>query len=314
MPVFLIKETVERLRIEMYNHPDTRYCGTALIFPPDLCFKEKVMFTVNDVFPGIRHITDAMGVSFTLIEGSERAILFDTGYGMEDVGAYVQSLTDKQVKVLLSHGHHDHMLGARWFETTWLCGEDMEEFRERTGALQRTKVIKQAEGAGVPVPGDFMEAVIPAPKPIRFTGKSGRFDSMAEQLGGLEVRVLRVPGHTPGSVLLYIPSYGLLLTGDDWNPCTWMWFPSSLRADEWRENMKEALDILAAESGSDVRTVICSHQPKAREGCELKAFLEYMTPERMKEAPPVDMGAPINTHQIVKGEWTLLFDLDKIRG
>ena len=76
------------------------------------------MFRQNEVFPGVYHITDAMGVSFTLIEGDERAILFDTGYGTEDAGACVKTLTDKPAKVYLSHGHHDHVLGARWFDRT----------------------------------------------------------------------------------------------------------------------------------------------------------------------------------------------------
>jgi len=37
-----------------------------------------------------------------------------------------------------------------------------------------------------------------------------------------------------------------------------------------------------------------------------------MTPELMKEAPAVDMGAPIETYQIVRGEWTLVFDRAKL--
>ena len=69
------------------------------------------------------------------------------------------------------------------------------------------------------------------------------------------------------------------------------------------------------DDGPEIKTVICSHQPKARDGKELKAFLEYMTDERMKAAPAVDMGAPIDTHQIVKDPegWVLLFDRGKIR-
>ena len=98
------------------------------------------MFRQNEVFPGVYHITDAMGVSFTLIEGDERAILFDTGYGTEDAGACVKTLTDKPVKVYLSHGHHDHVLGARWFDRTWMCREDTEEFILRTGEEQSSPV------------------------------------------------------------------------------------------------------------------------------------------------------------------------------
>ena len=272
------------------------------------------MFTDNHVLPGVRHITDAMGVSFTLVEGSNRAILFDTGYGMEDVKAYVETLTDKPITVYLSHGHHDHMLGAKWFGKTFLCAEDMEEFIERTGEGQRTKVMKQAQDQKVPVPEDFMTAAIALPEAIRFTGKTGAFESRRENLGDFEVLVIKVPGHTPGSIVLYVPANDLLLTGDDWNPCTWMWFPTSDAANRWRDRMKELIRTLEEESGRNIRHVICSHQPMMREGDEIKGFLEYVTDERMKEAPSIDMGAPINTHEIRndKKGWQLIFDHDKI--
>ena len=271
------------------------------------------MFKGNPVFPGINHITDAMGVSFTLIEGRERAVLYDTGYGMEDVCAYVETLTGKPITVLLSHGHHDHMLGARWFEKTYLCAEDMEEFTERTGTVQRSKVMKQAADRGVPVPADFIDAEIAQPEAIRFPERTGGFESRTEDLGGLEIRVIHVPGHTPGSIVIYVPAYSLLMTGDDWNPCTWMWFPTSMGADGWRKNMLELVHILEQEEGKEIACVLCSHQPMPREGKEMKDFLAYMTDERMMKAPAVDMNAPIDTHQIVKGEWTLLFDRQKIR-
>ena len=272
------------------------------------------MFTVNHVLPGIYHITDTMGVCFTLITGSEKAILFDTGYGMEDVNACVRSLTDKPVSVLLSHGHHDHMLGARWFGKTYLGAEDTEEFIERTGEEQRNKVMKQAREQNIPVPDDFMTAPVALPEAYRFSGKIGPFESKCEELGNLDVMVIKVPGHTPGSIVLYVSAYDLLLTGDDWNPCTWMWFPSSAAANIWRERMKELIRTLEKENGREIRRVICSHQPAMREGKEIHGFLEYVTDERLKGAPAVDMGAPINTHEIRNDEkgWQLIFDYDKL--
>ena len=272
------------------------------------------MFTTSRPLPGITHITDAMGVSFTLAEGRERAILFDTGYGTQDVRTFVSTLTGKPLTVLLSHGHHDHMLGARWFPETWLCEEDLEEFRLRSGEEQRTKVKQQAENGGVPVPDDFLTAVIPEPRILRFDGKTGPFDSLTVDLGGMTARVIRVPGHTPGSIVVFFPEAGLLLTGDDWNPCTWMWFPTSLSAAVWRDNMKTLIRTLEEGTGTEIRHVLCSHQPMIREGKELKEFLAYMTDERMKEAPAADMGSTIRTHQVTeegKG-WTLIFDRDKI--
>ena len=45
------------------------------------------MFQALNVFPGVTHITDVMGVSFTLIEGKEKAIPDRTRYhGHRDDG------------------------------------------------------------------------------------------------------------------------------------------------------------------------------------------------------------------------------------
>ena len=271
------------------------------------------MFFTNTVLPGVTHITDEMGVSFTLIEGRDRALLFDTGYGTENVGRFIKSLTDKPLKVILSHAHHDHVLGARWFRETWLCREDLEEFLMRTGEGQRTKVCRQAEERGVKVPDDFMDAVIAAPRFITFSGKEGPFEAETEELGGRAVRIIRVPGHTPGSIVAYLPDDRLLLTGDNWNPCTWMWFPSSIPVTLWRNNMQILIRTLEKTCGGPAGRVLCSHQPLVRTAAELHSFLEYMTDLRLREAPAEDMNCPINTHAVhcEPEGWTLLFDYDK---
>ena len=271
------------------------------------------MFTSCSPFPGITHITDAMGVSFTLLEGSDSALVFDAGYGTEDVAAYIRTLTDKPFELILSHGHHDHMLGARWFDHSLMDAADLEEFRIRSGIPQREKVKSQAAEKGLAVPGDFLTALIPEPLPLKYTDTIGPFSCCGFDLGDLEVWAVRVPGHTPGSVVLFVPSLQLLLTGDDWNPCTWMWFPCSLPVRSWHAAMILLVDLLENTSGTEIRHVLCSHQPAPREAAELKEFLAYMTEDRLASAPFVDMGEPINTHQVVQPDrnWVLLFDADK---
>ena len=249
----------------------------------------------------------------TLIEGKNRAILFDAGYGTENVKAFIHTLTGKPVSVLLSHGHHDHILGQRWFEESRMCSDDLEEFRQRTGLVQRKKVAEQAGQKGIKLPADFLTVRFRDPCPILFTEALGRFAQETEDLGDLQVKIIHVPGHTPGSIVLYLEKYRLLLTGDNWNPCTWMWFPSSIPANCWRDNMKELIRDLETESGQEIETVLCSHQPSARKASEIKSFLTYMSDERIGKAPDVDMGAPIHTCEIRKEPegWILLFDKDK---
>ena len=269
------------------------------------------MFTSCTPFPGITHITDAMGVSFTLVEGDDSALLLDAGYGLEDVAAYVRTLTGKPCELILTHGHHDHVLGARWFPRSRMDPADLEEFRLRTAVPQRESVLRQAAGKGLAAPEGFLTAAVPEPEPLAYAGTLGGFPCAGFDLGGRKAWLLRVPGHTADSVVLYVPDVRLLLTGDDWNPCTWLWFPCSLPVRQWHENMVRLLQAL--EAGSGIRTVLCSHQPAPRQASELKAFLDYITGERLQSAPPVDMGSPIRTRRITCPEksWELVFDPDK---
>ena len=83
-------------------------------------------FTALEVLPGVFHIRDCMGVCMTLLAGRDQALLVDTGYGLEDVRSFIRTLTDKPLTVLLTHAHHDHALGAQWFEHVRLFSGDAQ--------------------------------------------------------------------------------------------------------------------------------------------------------------------------------------------
>ena len=51
-----------------------------------------------------------------LVEGTEKAVLIDTGSGIGSLKACVEQLTDKPVVVLVTHGHVDHAMGAAEFD------------------------------------------------------------------------------------------------------------------------------------------------------------------------------------------------------
>ena len=69
-------------------------------------------FHALQVLPDVYHIQDCMGVCMTLLVGKDRALLVDTGYGLENVLEMTASITALPVTVLLTHAHHDHALGA----------------------------------------------------------------------------------------------------------------------------------------------------------------------------------------------------------
>lgn len=255
-------------------------------------------FESHEVLPGVHHIRDAMGVCMTLLAGTERALLVDTGYGTEDVQAYIHTLTQLPLTVLLTHGHHDHALGARWFDETYMFAEDIPDFVTYTGRETRERVLQQARGKGLAVDDGFMTAAIPLPEPMR----EGSID-----LGGMTVQVWRCPGHTPGSAVVYVPERQLLLTADDWNPCTWLFFPAALPVHEYLANVRRLAEW-------PYTHVLCSHQPALFERSMMDDFLAALTDDVLCAAKPVNISPyeATDTRQadLPHGQ-ILVFDWDK---
>ena len=258
-------------------------------------------FEVNRVCPGVTHIRDAMGVCMTLIEGEKAALLVDTGYGTEDVADFINTLTDKPLTVLLTHHHHDHALGARWFDKTVMFREDMAQWPVFTGMEKRRVVLSQAVGKGLPVSEqDFLAGECRMPYAIH----EGQLD-----LGDLTVEVIHCPGHTPGSCVIYVPQRKLLLTGDDWNPCTWLFFDAALPVRAYRENIRRVQAL-------DFTHVLCSHQLECYPRAKFDAFVDNLTDSVLNAAHPVAIGGweHVDTRQadVTEGQ-ILVFDWNKYR-
>ncbi len=258
-------------------------------------------FEVNRVCPGVTHIRDAMGVCMTLIAGEKAALLVDTGYGTEDVAAFIRTLTDKPLTVLLTHHHHDHALGARWFDKTVMFQEDMAEWPVFTGEEKRRVVLYQAIAKGLPVTEvDFLAGECKMPYAIH----AGMLD-----LGGLTVEIIPCPGHTPGSCVVYVPQRKLLLTGDDWNPCTWLFFDAALPVQRYRENVRKLQKL-------DFTHVLCSHQLDCYPRAKFDDFARHLTDDVLDAAHPVTIGGweRVDTRQadVTDGQ-ILVFDWNKYR-
>lgn len=258
-------------------------------------------FEINKVYEGITHIQDEMGVCMTLMEGDASAVLVDTGYGTKDVAAFVQTLTSKPVSVLLTHHHHDHVLGARWFEETLMFPEDMPDWSVFTCEQKRRTVLQQALAKGLMVTEeDFLDRDLPLPRPMN----KGRFD-----LGGISVEVIPCPGHTPGSCVVYVPEHRLLLTGDDWNPCTWLFFDAALPVREYRRNIRRLQELAFTH-------VLCSHQLMLYPRAKFDDFIDHLTDAVLDAAAPVKVNGweHVDTRQadVAPGQ-ILVFDWNKYR-
>jgi glyoxylase-like metal-dependent hydrolase (beta-lactamase superfamily II) len=149
-------------------------------------------------------------ISF-LIEGRDRALLFDTGLGIGDMSAVVAALTDLDVVVLNSHTHYDHIGGNHQFD--YILGRDTDFTHARAAGIDRDAV---AEFVG---PGwvwkEWPRGFDPRgyrSKP--FTIRETVDDGDTIDLGGRTLEVIATPGHTPDALCLIDRQNRLLLTGD----------------------------------------------------------------------------------------------------
>lgn len=98
------------------------------------------------------------------------------------------------LSIIATHGHLDHLWGARWTTETW-----------HTPVLMHTADIPMAQAMQQQY--DLFGIRAKAEEfPIGGLGVSGL------EVSGLEV--IETPGHTPGSVCLYWPEDKVLLSGD----------------------------------------------------------------------------------------------------
>lgn len=146
-----------------------------------------------------------------LIVGTEKALLFDTGLGVGDIKSVVSQLTDREVIVLNSHTHYDHMGGNYQFDVIY--GRDTEFTRINAQGKTNSEVSMFVPPGSFtrPTPEGFDPAAYHV-KPFTITHVVQNHEVI--DLGGRELEVLFTPGHTPDALCLLDRDRQLLFTGD----------------------------------------------------------------------------------------------------
>jgi hydroxyacylglutathione hydrolase len=130
-------------------------------------------------------------------EASHEAIVVDPGAEIDRIVAVLQKHQLSVKAIVITHGHIDHVAGA-------------EKLRRLTGAPvylnerdheQLAALDMQADWLGIDRP-DTPEIDIPA------------VDGTTLKLGDAEFHVIETPGHTRGSICLFVPQQAKLIAGD----------------------------------------------------------------------------------------------------
>ncbi len=146
-----------------------------------------------------------------LIVGEQQALLFDTGLGIGDMHSVVTQLTDRDIIVLNSHTHYDHIGSNYQFDTIY--GRDTPYTQNRMAGSPHEAV------AGFLQEGWVWKPLPPGFDPASYSSRAFDIDVIVDEgdvidIGGRRLEILNTPGHAPDSICLLDRENRLLFTGD----------------------------------------------------------------------------------------------------
>lgn len=130
-------------------------------------------------------------------EQSREAIVIDPGDDIDDVLAVLRKHTWRVTAIIITHAHIDHIGGAA-------------KLKAATGA----PVMMNAQDQDLYDHLDEQASWLGIEPPARTEIDDSLVDGRVVKLAAAEFRVLHTPGHTQGSVSLWIPSENKVIAGD----------------------------------------------------------------------------------------------------
>ena len=233
--------------------------------------------TMNDIVihSSARHkrIYSPLGVFSDLLIGEEKALLIDTGYGLEDLAGLIKELTSLPLMVVNTHGHVDHTCGNDQFpQGVYLHPADFALCREHTGHLRRSLVLDFAHH--FPAPQGEIDVLgekdISYEKAYRSRGE-GKLLPLQEDavfdLGGMHLSAISLPGHTQGSIGLYWEEERILFAGDAANQSVWLFLPEAGSLSAYVHSLHKAMEL-------NPKLIYYSHEEKPTGAERLRDFLD----------------------------------------
>lgn len=129
-----------------------------------------------------------------LLIGEEKAMLIDSGTGEGNIRKFVETITDKPVMVVNTHGHYDHTGGNFWWPEVWMKEESVQCAKETFASW-----------------GDafFADKDYPDYKANILN------DGDVIDLGNRKVEVIAIGAHNEGSIALLDRQTKSLFSGDE---------------------------------------------------------------------------------------------------
>ena len=184
--------------------------------------------TIEQLDDHVWSFDDQQQNSFYVLEGSEKALVIDTGMAEKNIIPLIRQVTQKPLLLALTHAHIDHMYHCDEFSAIYLHEKDKQAWkwplRQTMWFVARFLFHKTA-------------------KVHRMVTYSSLYDYDTISLGDIELKVLPCPGHTPGSVLFVDDQHQLIFSGDALGSGAgvFLWMPGCLSISSYHKALTSLL-------------------------------------------------------------------------
>jgi hydroxyacylglutathione hydrolase len=251
------------------------------------CFKSSGQVFQNNELT-ITKLEDNMWVIETsdkttmyLVEGTEKALLIDTGTKTKKLDTIIRKITKKPLMVVITHAHGDHDGNIKFFKEIWMHPAD-------------TALLKGYKGK------------------INFVKDGDIFD-----LGGTQIEVSFMPGHTPGSIVLLDRKAGNCYSGDAFGSNhVWLQLKPLSPMQTYLNScikMEKLMD-------SGITKIYCGHYPYVKKAFDksyivsMRQLAEGLINGTAPEAQPYNQKVGCaNPMCVNSGEATIVYDPDYLK-
>jgi glyoxylase-like metal-dependent hydrolase (beta-lactamase superfamily II) len=155
--------------------------------------RDRTAYVSEEILPGVRMIRDSDNDKMFVLTGTRESVLIDSGMGRGNLASYVAKFTGgRPLAVIFTHDHGDHIGQADQFVRGSI---------EYIGAGDREGLVKLLRSRGI-APALIARHVVSV------------HDGTRIDIGDRALSVYAVPGHTPGSIVIFDPKTAVLFSGD----------------------------------------------------------------------------------------------------
>ena len=164
-------------------------------------------YQVTELGSNVWGIQDGM-VNFFLVAGTQKALLIDSGWGINNLANFVKTLTPLPIMLVQTHGHVDHVSGDFHFSEAYISSDDIPSAKNAFMPDMRGRMLGRFPKETLPK--DFSAEQWLQANFENFI----KLDDKPIDLGGRSVEIIPIPGHTAGSVCFIDSLTGFAFTGD----------------------------------------------------------------------------------------------------